>query len=252
MKNTCVVLGLVVLAAGGTLLIGSCGGGGGSDSGTPSVALLADTDYVDNDVTDNRAEASNVYKTLQHLSVDAVAFTGVAPAAFTAALEGRSALAIPELDSLAPGNLASDLNSTAAAAILDFVQSGGSFLIFSGEIRNLAVANTIFGTSMEFQREVYDTISLDPAVAAGTHFAGAPSTLGYPNQVTAIDSATLPPPARRMYADSGMNSVVLVVPYGSGHIICLGWDWDWGDWTLPDTPITEGDEGAGSRFSPGL
>jgi len=234
------VFAAIVLFAG-MFFVFSCGGGG--DSAETSVALFGDTNYVNFDEADNRAESSNVLKTLQYLGVEAVAFTGTSSAILSSALDGRTALAIPEINAFSLGNLSSNLDSTAVDIIHDFVESGGSLLIFSSEDRNLAVANTVFGFSMEFLTEVYETISLDAAVAAGTNFADAPSTLSYPNQVTAINSGTLPVTADRIYSETQGNGVLTLIPYGSGHIICLGWDWDWADWTDPATPISEGDDG---------
>jgi len=217
----------------------ACGGGGGE--GDPVIALFSDTNYVDYDENSNRAGASNVMKTLEHLGIDAQAFTGISSTAFSSALNGRTVLAFPELT---PTHyLAPNLSVQAVSVIHDFVQDGGTLLLFSGENIDAAIANTAFGWELDMGSETYQNIYIVSGETAGTVFEGGPSPLSYPNQVTSYGTEGMPAETMAMYADSEDYSCVTVIPYGEGQVIHLGWDWDWGDWTYPATPISEGNDG---------
>ena len=213
----------------------ACGGGGG---GGPAVALFSDTNYVDYNENSNDAGASNVMKTLEHLGIDAQAFTGISATAFGSALSGKDVLAFPEIT---PTHyLAPNLSAQAVSVIHDFVEGGGTLLLFSGEDIDAAIANTAFGWDLEMGHEVYQNIFIDPGETAGTVFEGGPSPLSYPDQVTSYGTEGMPAGTMAMYADSEGYSCVTIIPYGEGQVIHLGWDWDWGDWPFPSTPITEG------------
>ena len=203
------------------------------------MALFSDTNYVEYDEDSNLAGASNVMKTLEHLGIDAEAFTGISAAAFGTALSGKDVLAFPEIT---PTHyLAPNLSAQAVSVIHDFVEDGGTLLLFSGEDIDSAIANTAFGWDLAMGHETYQNIYIDPGETAGTVFEGGPSPLSYPNQVTSYGTeGMLPAGSMAMYADSEGLSCVTVIPYGEGQIIHLGWDWDWGDWPFPSTPITEG------------
>jgi hypothetical protein len=238
MKKATVIFSVFVCAS---WLLTSCGGGGGGEGTGPSVALFADTNYVEYNETDNGAGASNVLKTLDHLGIGAEAFTGISAGAFSRALSGRTVLAFPEITPTF--YLAPNLSAQAVSVIHDFVDAGGTLLLFSGEEIDAAIANTVFGWNLDFQTEIYETIYIDAGLTAGTVFEGGPATLTYPNQVTSYDTTGMPSGSMAMYANTDGYSCVSVIPYGSGQVITLGWDWGWADWPYPSTPITEENDG---------
>ncbi|UCG39272.1 MAG: hypothetical protein JSV00_03295 [bacterium] len=243
MKRAGVVLSLVVVLFGGALAVLSCGGGGGGGQ-EPSVALFADTEYVQYDESDNEAEASNVMRTLQHLGIEATAFTGISASAFSAALSGRTVLAFPELDPFLL-KLAPALSDSAIAVIHDFVQDGGTMILFSGERVDSSIADTVFGWNIPLGSEHPNDWQayLDTTVAAGTSFAGGPSAIANQGQITNYQTSPLPAGSKVVYGTSTAQSSVTVMPYGSGQVIHLGWDWSWWAWTYPASPITTGQDG---------
>lgn len=234
---------IITVFACAVWLIAACGGGGGGGQ-EPSVALFENTDYVQYDESDNEAEASNVMRTLQHLSIEATAFTGISASAFSAALSGRTVLAFPELDPFL-SKLAPALSDSAIAVIHDFVQDGGTMILFSGEGVDSSIADTVFGWNIPLGSEHPNDWQayLDTTVAAGTSFAGGPSALANQGQITNYQTSPLPAGSKVVYGTSTSQSSVTVMPYGSGQVIHLGWDWSWWAWPFPSSPITEEQDG---------
>lgn len=231
----------VVLLSAGLFILFACGGGGEGD-GDPSVAVFTDTSYVEYDEDSNEAEASNVMKTLEHLGIEAGGFTGISASALSSASSGRTVLAFPEI--MPTHYLAPNLSAQAISVIHDFVEDGGTLLLFSGESIDADIANTVFGWNLDLGSETYETINIDPVQTDGTVFEGGPAILSYPNQVTSYGNTGMPAGTKAMYTDALWGfSCVTVIPYGAGQVIHLGWDWDWMDWIYPATPISEEDDG---------
>lgn len=179
------------------------------------VALFADTGYVDYNVGDLGAEASNLEASLADLGHTVNTFTGTATGDWSTALAGVDVLAIPEQES---GAIYPDLDPGAVTAIQDFVSNGGS-LIISEDYRDFL--NDTFGWGIATSGSApYDLVT---ANAAGTSFEGGPSSL--PSNNATASYTNLPTGSTCMYENAGSDCVVFTVTYGSGSVISLGWDW---------------------------
>ena len=58
----------------------------------------------------------------------------------------------------------------------------------------------------------------------GTQFAGGPATLPENNGSSVLTTSSLPTGAKNVYGD-GTESAVALMPYSTGSVIFLGWDW---------------------------
>ncbi|HKY62186.1 MAG TPA: hypothetical protein VJR29_02110 [bacterium] len=209
--------GLALLTLAG-LLIGT------SLADAAQVALFMNGTYVDIDDQGElcEAEANNLQITIESFGGHSiVSFTGITDADFTAALAGSQVLVIPELEG--SGSLDADLSAEAIAVISDFVDQGGSILVF--ETDALDLLNTLFGFSLAEGDS--DTAS-KTAEAAGTIFADGPATIPANNGTGGILVSSFPTGAINVYnyndgADD--NSLLAILPFGSGEAIFFGWDW---------------------------
>ena len=214
------VLPLVLVLAFG---FAACGGNGNGD-GPMSVAIFINdnyVDYIEDPMGDDGYEAYNVLYHLQEEGLSYTTFSGVASTDFAAALEGREALIIPELE---VGDLLPDLNDAAQSVIGDFVDGGGTLIGMWHSYGFADIVNAIFGYSME-TASIEEPISYNAADAAGTRFEGGPATLIFANATDSLLASTLPVGAMSMYLDSAGNSVVTMIEEGDGEIILLGYDW---------------------------
>ena len=182
-----------------------------------NVALFNDTTYVGN------AEASNLQAVLQSQGHTVFTFTDESAAGIASALEGRSALIIPDL---AGGtDLAGALPPSARETIRGFVENGGGFVI-SGRGSGDEAATLI---NLLFNFELTESfIGLPGArteAAVGTEFATGPDAVAPNNTVTGIDLPTLPAGAKAIYT-SAAHAHVAVLYRGLGSITYLGWDWN--------------------------
>jgi len=188
-----------------------------------SVALLTNDLYVDYSVGDNGSEGSNMEVTLPSLGFTTQSFTDVSATGLSAALRGKDALVIPELEN---GDLDADLTPGAAGVIVDFVDAGGTLLLFgSSTDEAIALLNNRFGFALA-EGSSSDPYPIDAAGAAGTPFQGGPATLPYNDDTTSFDATTLPAGTKVVYRDaSAGDAIVALIPYGSGWIVFLGYDW---------------------------
>lgn len=190
--------------------LGTSGGG---------IALLANTSYVDYSVGYDDSEASNLEATLTSQGFSVATFTDISSSGISAALAGNGVLAIPEQES---GSLSSALSSTAISTIQSFVSGGGTLVIFGvydGSGAGLVNAVGGFTTS-----ESSAGTSAWTGVASGSRFDGAASTLPNNNHTEGLVLSSLPSAAVDVYSD-GYVATVVTIPYGSGEIVYLGWDW---------------------------
>jgi subtilisin family serine protease len=139
-------------------------------------------------------------------------------------------LLIPGLD---VASLAPELTAAERSALSNFVQAGG-ILIVQGTYhpgRTSELLNDVFGWSLEefFARG-------DPRLdirATNSIFATAPVLLSTKFATSALWDETLPAGAQRIYATEatrgseyvGGGSAVAILPYGTGRVVFLGWDW---------------------------
>lgn len=199
------------------------------------IALLANNNYVDYSVGDNSSEASNVQATLTNFSTPysflytVNTFTDVSADGFTKVLVDKDILVIPELEQ---GNLDPALTSDAKTVIYNFVNDGGTLMMFypdnSSEEEDsedsLVVLNDIFGFNMD-SGDSNEPFSLYTD-ANGTVFEGAATTIDSNNSTHSVDLPTIPVGSKVIYnEDSAGDAIVLLIPFGDGNIIMYGWDW---------------------------
>jgi hypothetical protein len=182
-----------------------------------SVALFADTTYVDYSVGNSSSEASNMQAALQSVGNTVTPFVGTAVGAWTTALAGKQVLVIPEQEVSAIGPA---LPPATITAIDSFVTGGGT-LIVAEDYRTPSFLNTVFGFSITTAGGAVGTLNV--ANAAGTRFAGGPATLPINNATNSNVTASLPAGAKCIY-DAGANCTVWQVAHGSGLIVYLAWD----------------------------
>jgi len=258
------------------VILSGCGGGGNSSSNTPTIvyldeiALFADDSYVKYSPGNSTAEASNIEAALRAMGYTVTPFTGTTSSEFQSALSGRDILVIPELE---VGDLSQDLEIGAKAAIADFVNGGGTLLVFntspSGLCNNILLVNSLFSYNIPAPiGTISGSISKNSADAAGTAFEDSgPATLDAVNTVKVLDS--LPTNAKSIYTDNSGNAALALLPEGSGQVVIMGWDWqearpvgtqDGGWWsvlfqtvsmdeTLPDVAVVSEDVSISSTYA---
>ena len=193
-----------------------------------SINILYNENY-----TDLEEEAPNLVAAIASFGNSYSTFTDISHSTF----EGFSGgiLVIPELDN-AENPLQEDLSSGAKNAIATFVSNGGTLITFEPSSDNLySLLNSIFGFSLDTNGES-EPYNLTPS-GSGL-FPTAPSTLPYNNGTDSLDTSTLPSGSVTIYEGSEANqSVVTMIPYGSGKIYVSGWDW------YDGAPLGEQDNG---------
>jgi Ca2+-binding RTX toxin-like protein len=182
-----------------------------------NVALFNDTTYVGN------AESSNMQAVLLSQGHTVFTFTDESASGIASALEGRSALIIPDL---AGGtDLHTALSPSARETIRQFVENAGGFVVngrgSGDEAANLI--NTLF--NFELTESFIGSPAARNQTAATTEFAAGPDTLPSNNTTTGIDLPTLPAGANQIYVSPG-HAHVAVLHRGLGSITYLGWDWN--------------------------
>jgi YVTN family beta-propeller protein len=185
-------------------------------AGTAVVAVFDDPTYVDT-AGSTDSESDNVQAGLAAMGYTVLPFTGIDEAAWSTALAGANVLAIPELEN--DSNLGNDLSPAARAVIADFVDSGGGLIEFDD---GSSFLNPVFGFSLSHSGGGNSSIT---AAAVGTAFQGGPATLPSNNATQGLDSSTFPVGGLAIYSSGGNNAEVAWLPYGSGQIVYLGWDW---------------------------
>ena len=183
-----------------------------------SVALFADTAYVDYSVGSSSSEASNMQAALESVGNTVTPFVGTAVGAWTTALAGKQVLVIPEQE-VGP-SLGGALPPATITAVDTFVTGGGT-LIVAEDYRTPSFVNAVFGFSVVAAGGGLST--LNATNAAGTAFAGGPATLPAPSATNSTTTASLPAGAKCIY-DVGANCAVWQVAHGAGLIVYLGWD----------------------------
>ncbi|MCB0676257.1 MAG: hypothetical protein KDC30_06215, partial [Saprospiraceae bacterium] len=146
-------------------------------------------------------------------------FTGTDAGSWSAALAGADALVIPETPECVSTIV---LGAGVRAVIESFVNGGGELLHVIGGAEDEAAnfLNLTFGFALS--GEGGDFTANITGAAAGTPFAGGPASLPPMNDGDAVSN--LPPGALSIYSGGGYSQVALI-PYGTGHVVTLGWDW---------------------------
>lgn len=188
------------------------------------VALFNNPTYVDWIPGAPGSEASNLYDTLVSQGHTVFTFTGITAADFAAATAGRDVLAIPELEN---GDLNAALDAAARAAIASYVQGGGVLWMFgSSTTEAYSLLNATFGYSITGGSSS-SPYPLNNSDAVGTSFEGGPVSLTWYSDTTGILTSSLPPGSLVIYeASTGpADSIVSLIPEGSGWVVFFGWDW---------------------------
>jgi hypothetical protein len=146
-------------------------------------------------------------------------FTDISDSFFTT-LEAGSFLVIPEQEN---GSLVDDLSSEAKTTITNFVNDGGTLVLFIDEGGAFDLANELFALSLDYE-------SADPPInltTAGTQTLNtAPSTLPQLSATNSINATTLPENAVVLYQTDNPNQATnVLIPQNNGRIFVLGWDW---------------------------
>ena len=186
---------------------------------TGGVYILVNNDYVDYEGGEG-AEASNLVILMDQIGISYETFTDISSSTFES-LSSGSKLLIPELER---GSLYPNLSNEAKSAIDNFVGNGGKLIMFAPSSGNLInFINNIFGFSLTGS-DINSPISL--SVEGAALFSNESSTISDNDATSAINTASLPEGSVSIYEGSGENqTVVAMIPYNSGEIYILGWDW---------------------------
>ena len=154
---------------------------------------------------------------------------------YQSALASADVFLIPEQESWCylPGELLD--HSDIVAVWRNWVAGGGGLVIHSSNEAKTKVADlfdVVFGLRGIGGVNGIGVTTTKRAAAQGTLFASGPATLAGNESTGAIPPATLPPGALSIY-DDGTNASVVIIPFGAGKIVFLGWDW-----TKSDPPFT--------------
>jgi len=184
--------------------------------------IFVNNDFVDyyEGSTDTSDEANNLIAMFDESGIVYKKFTDIDGTTFSS-LDNMDKLIIPELDA---DDLLPSLNSDARNAITDFVDGGGTLIMFepdSGDV--IDVLNELFGWSLE-TNGVSETIDITEAGAI--LFPDESATLPDLSATDSLDTTTLPVNSVSIYTGDGSNqTVVAKMPYGDGFVYVLGWDW---------------------------
>jgi hypothetical protein len=183
-----------------------------------TINVFMNGNYVDiNPGNPDGAEGLTVTASINSLGYSYDTFTGISQETFASFNGGI--LVIPELEE---NDLDPDLTAGARSAIESFVSNGGTLITFApDEIFNLL--NNVFGFTIS-DNGLTEPINL---TSSGLSlFPTAPSTVPDLSATDSLDTSTLPPDSVTIYEGDGENeSVVTMIPYGSGKIYVIGWDW---------------------------
>jgi len=184
--------------------------------------IFVNNDFVDyyEGSTNTSDEANNLIAMFDESGIVYKKFTDIDGKTFSY-LDNMDKLIIPELDE---GDLLPSLTSDARNAITDFVNGGGTLIMFepdNGDVIN--VLNELFGWSLE-TNGVSEPIDI---TEAGTIlFPDESATLPDLSATDSLDTTTLPDYSVSIYTGDGANQTVVArMPYGSGFVYVLGWDW---------------------------
>jgi hypothetical protein len=192
------------------------------------IFILINDTYVDYvaEGSDSGNEPNNIMAYLDANSIAYETFTDISEFGWNDLVyTGRAGyVIIPELED---SDILPDLTSGAKNKINNFVFSGGKLLMFAPDNGDVVpFLNDIFSFSIISGGEgcISEPISL--TVAGSALFPSESATIPSLSDTSFLDTSTLPAESVTIYEGSGPNqSVVTMIPYGSGKIYVLGWDW---------------------------
>jgi len=183
--------------------------------------IFVNNDFVDyyEGSTNTSDEANNLIAMFDESGIVYKKFTDIDGTTFSS-LDNMDKLIIPELDA---DDLLPSLTSDARNAITDFVDGGGTLIMFepdSGDV--IDVLNELFGWSLE-TNGVSEPIDITEAGAI--LFPDESATLPDLSATDSLDTTTLPVNSVSIYTDDNDETIVAKMPYGDGFVYVLGWDW---------------------------
>lgn len=163
------------------------------------------------------ASSDNLQATLSQLGHRVQPFTNILAATT------NQVLVFPVFDQ---GDPLSYLDNATRAGLQSFVQRGG-LLITHGYYNNVYFLNSLFGLSLSFYGFGGGPF-IRTAQTAGTPLANGPGALSYNDGTLGLYASALPSfGARNLFG--GFNAdwltAVALIPYGSGNLAYLGWNW---------------------------
>lgn len=222
MHRRSAILATALLAS--TTFLAGCGDSTGPEK-RQGVAIFMNPSYVEVNASDAGAEGSNTLAAITALGYSNTTFAGTDASSIAAAVKGKRTVVIPELEML-EGEL--PLDDAAKGAIKGYVQDGGT-LVFLAGWSGMEATRAIFGWSLDYGTwDASDVFTLNTAAATSTPFAGGPATIAYGDGSDAIymgAGAVLPTGAKAIYTTDVGDAAVLLVPYGKGRVVILGYDW---------------------------
>lgn len=188
--------------------------------------LINDTyvDYVADPMGSFVHEANNIMAYLDDNTIAYETFTDISESGWSSVVSLAGYVVIPEIEE---ADILPDMSAGAKSAVSNFVSSGGNLLMFnpnSGDV--IPFLNDIFSFSIISGGEggISEPISL--TVAGSGLFPSESATIPDLSATSSLDTTTLPVSSVTIYEGNGANqSVVTMIPYGSGKIYVLGWDW---------------------------
>lgn len=188
--------------------------------------LINDTyvDYVADPLGDNVYEANNIMEYLDANTIAYETFSDISESGWNSVVYEISYgyVVIPEIEK---ADILPDMSAGAKSAVNNFVSNGGKLLMFApdnGDV--IPFLNDIFSFSIGGEGGVSEPISL--TIAGSALFPSESPTIPSLSDTSHLETSTLPAESVTIYEGSGANeSVVTMIPYGSGKIYVLGWDW---------------------------
>ncbi|TAN70693.1 MAG: hypothetical protein EPN17_04285 [Methylobacter sp.] len=185
-----------------------------------NIAVFDNNEFVDSNNDHLSSESDNIQATLISLGHNVSTFIQYSAIDFSSALESTDILVIPEQET---GNLSLALTDKAKQVLRDFVNTGGRIIIGGDMYSNdVDFLNSVFDYSITNRNNEAPSYITD--IASGTSFDSAPSTLTHNNGTYSIDKSSLPINGLSIY-ENGNHTTVAVLPYGTGDIVYLAYDW---------------------------
>ena len=182
------------------------------------IGLFINDSYVDYDISNNGAEASNLDEWLDSESFDFIKFTDINYSGITLVTSQNGILILPELEN---GNLLDDLSEEVMETISNYIFTGGRIYVFYKSGGIISLINSLFDWSIS-------PVSCNSPINKSdlsTTFTTLPGSLVNANATTSLNATSLPTTNQVIYSDSLGNPVVCTLPHGLGEVVFMGWDW---------------------------
>lgn len=179
-------------------------------------------DYVVDPAGSSSSEANNILAYLDDNTIAYETFTDISESGWANIISLAGYIIIPELE---VGDILPDMSLGAKNKVKNFVSAGGKLLMFApGNGDLVPFLNDVFSFSLNYDGSADEPINI--TVDGSALFPSENPTLPELSDTDSLVSSTLPPDSVIIYEGSGSNqSVVTMIPYDSGKIYVLGWDW---------------------------